>query len=140
MPNLLLLTDLFTFNLDLNTSEVKNLRFSNYLNLRSSIKNSIVTYNAIQKVFKARFDEGRSNAKLLDFGNFYDKHPYVTTPRIHYEKLLGKNKESFFKINLYKSNFFNFFNKLYATSASLNFYTFDFPFLLAMKSDASRYL
>jgi hypothetical protein len=108
--------------------------------LRNSVKNSIVTYNAIQKVFKARFDEGRSNSKLLDFGNFYTKNPFITTNRISYEKLLGKNKENYFKINLYKSNFFTIFNNFYSNLTSLNFYAFDFPFLLAMKSDASRYL
>jgi hypothetical protein len=131
-------SEVLNYNLDLNSS--KNLRFSNNLNLRNSVKNSIVTYNAIQKVFKARFDEGRSNTKLLDFGNFYNKHPYITTNRISYEKLLGKNKENYFKINLYKSNFFTIFNNFYSNFSSLNFYAFDFPFLLAMKSDASRYL
>jgi hypothetical protein len=132
--------DFQTINIDLDNSNSKNLRFSNHLNLRNSVKNSIVTYNAIQKVFKTRFDEGRSHTKLLDFSNFYTKHPYITTSRIQYEKLLGKNKENFFKINIYKSNFFNVFNNLYSNATSLNFYAFDFPFLLAVKSDASRYL
>ena len=123
---------------DLNYSN--NKRFSNYLNLRSSVKNSMVTYNAIQKVFKSRFDEGRSNVKLTEFGNFYSKQPYVSSTRISYEKLLGKNKTNFFKTNFFKTNFFNNLNNLYLNFSSLNFYNFDFPFLLAAKSDASRYL
>ncbi len=128
---------------DLNSNNLNNetsLRFSNSLNLRAPVKNSMVTYNAIQKVFKTRFDESRSNTKLSDFANFYIKQPFISSPRINYEKLLGKNKENFFKINFYKNNFFDYFNNFYSSHSSLNFYFFDFPFLLALKSDASRYL
>jgi len=100
----------------------------------------MVTYNAIQKVFRTRFDEGRSNAKLVDLSNSYSKQPFVSSSRISYEKLLGKNKENFLKVNFYKNNFQTYFNNLYSSSSSLNFYFFDFPFLLALKSDASRYL
>jgi hypothetical protein len=135
------------FNYDVNDfnfagSRVLNteFRFNNYINLRSSVRNSIVSYNAIQKVFRARFDEGRSNTKLSDFSNFYSKHPYITSTRVPYENLLGKNKENFFKINFYKNSFFKSFNGNYDLISSLNFYFYDFPFLLAFKSDASRYL
>jgi hypothetical protein len=99
----------------------------------------MVTYNSIQKVLKTRFDEGRSNTKLSDFANFYIKQPFISSPRIQYEKLLGKTKENFFKINFYKNSFQNYFNNFYDITSSLNFYFFDFPFLLAMKSDSSRY-
>jgi hypothetical protein len=132
--------DLTSFNFYYNPATDLSFRFSNHITLRSSVRNSIVSYNAIQKVFRARFDEGRSNTKLLDFSSFYTKHPYLTTPRISYESLLGKNKESFFKINFYKNSFFKSFNSAYDLSSSLNFYFYDFPFLLAFKSDASRYL
>jgi hypothetical protein len=115
-------------------------RFNNYINLRNTVRNSIVTYNAIQKVFRSRFDEGRSNAKMLEFSNFYLKQPYLTTSRVQYEHLLGKTRENFFKANLYKSKTLNLFNNLYDVGNSLNFYFFDFPFLLALKSDATRYL
>jgi hypothetical protein len=110
------------------------------LNLRNSVRNSIVTYNALQKVFRARFDEGRANTRLLDFSYFHLKQPYLTMPRVQYERLLGKTKESFFKVNLYKTEFLPYFNNLYDSTSSLNFYVFDFPFLMAMKSDATRYL
>jgi len=128
------------FNLDNNLNNDKLLRFSNALNLRAPVKNSIVNYNAIQKVFKTRFDESRSNTKLSDFSNFYVKQPLISSSRIPYEKLLGKTKENFFKINFYKNNFQKYFNNFYDSSTSLNFYFYDFPFLLALKSDASRYL
>ncbi len=126
------------FTNDLNTSKLT--RFNNSLNLRNTVKNSIVTYNAIQKVFKTRFDEGRSNAKLSDLSNLYTKQAFISSPRIQYEKLLGKTKENFFKINFYKNSFQKHFNNFYDANSSLNFYFYDFPFLLAMKSDSSRYL
>ncbi len=134
------LIDYSIFDLNLDLSNDKLSRFTNSLNLRAPVKNSIVTYNAIQKVFKTRFDEGRSNAKLSDISNFFSKQPFVSAPRISYEELLGKNKENFFKINFYKNNFQKYFNNFYDSSNSLNFYFYDFPFLLALKSDASRYL
>jgi hypothetical protein len=100
----------------------------------------MVTYNAIQKVFRSRFDEGRSNARLEDFSNSYVKHPYLTDSRTNYESLLGKNKESFLKVNLYNQS-----NKLNYSSVSPlffsnNIYFMDLPFMLSMKSDPSRYL
>jgi heme/copper-type cytochrome/quinol oxidase subunit 2 len=115
-------------------------RTSNYINLRNTVRNSIVTYNAIQKVFRSRFDEGRSNAKMSEFAYSYLKQPYLSSPRPHYERLLGKTKENFFKVNLYKMQFFKAFNNFYDTTSSLNFSFFDFPFLVALKSDAARYL
>lgn len=122
-------------DIDLN----KFLRFNNSINLRNTIKSSIVTYNATQKIFKTRFDENRSNTKLSDFSNFYIKQPFISSTRPHYENLLGKTKENFYKVNFYKNKFNIFFNNFYDLSTSLNYYFFDFPFLLAFKSDSSRY-
>lgn len=123
-------------NFDINS----NLRLSNPLKLRSSTKNAMVTFNAIQKVFRSRFDEGRSNARLEDFSNSYVKHPFITDYRINYESLLGKNRESYLQANLY-----NHFNKLNFSNLILqrysnNIYFMELPFLLSMKSDPSRYL
>jgi hypothetical protein len=129
---------MFSLNSDLNNSNL--IRFNNSINLRNTVKNSIVTYNAIQKVFKTRFDESRSNAKLNSISDLYTKQPFISSSRIQYEKLLGKTKENFYKINFYKNSFQNYFNNFYDASSSLNFYFYDFPFLLAMKSDSSRYL
>jgi len=115
-------------------------RFSNHLSVRSPVKNSIVTYNAILKIFRARFDENRSNSKLIDFSRSTTHQPLITAARVPYEKILGKTKENFFQINLYKNNFRSLISDLHNFHTSLNYYFFDFPFLLAMKSDASRYL
>jgi len=91
-----------------------DLRVSNPMKLRSSARNSIVTYNAIQKVFKSRFDEGRSNARLQDFSNSFVSHPFITESKSPYEGMLGKNKDSFFTVNNYKQYFTNNFNDNYA--------------------------
>jgi hypothetical protein len=102
----------YTANADLNV--VNDLRVSNPMKLRSSARNSIVTYNAIQKVFKSRFDEGRSNARLQDFSNSFVSHPFITESKSPYEGMLGKNKDSFFAVNNYKQYFTNNFNDNYA--------------------------
>jgi hypothetical protein len=90
----------YSNNLDLKTSS--DLRVSNPMKLRSSTRSAIITYNAIQKVFKSRFDEGRSHARLQDFSNSYVTHPFLTETKSPYESLLAKNKESFFNVNSYK--------------------------------------
>lgn len=132
------INNLLDSNFNLNT--FKTLRFTNNINLRSSVKSSMVTYNAIQKVFKSRFDEGRSNTNLNYLSNFYQKQLYLTLNRIKYENMLGKNKENFFKTNLFKATKLSNLSLFNPSFTSLNFYFFDFPFLLAHKSDASRYL
>jgi hypothetical protein len=145
--------DPFLYNDDMNTNQSEpflnttstldtnsTLKLSNPFKLRSTVKNSIVTYNAIQKVFRSRFDEGRSNARLEDFSNSYVKHPYLTDSRPNYESLLGKNKESFLKVNLYnQTNKLNYSN-ISPLFYSNNIYFMDLPFMLSMKSDPSRYL
>lgn len=132
---------------NLNTSEEfgsidinNNLRLSNPFKLRSTVKNAIVTYSAIQKVFRSRFDEGRSNTRLEDFSNSFVKHPYITDNRINYESLLGKNKESFLKTNLYKQTNKLNYSDLLPVFYSTNIYFMDLPFMVSMKGDPSRYL
>jgi hypothetical protein len=117
-----------------------NLKLSNPFKVRSTVKNAMVTYSAIQKVFRSRFDEGRSNARLEDFSNSFVKHPYITDTRINYESLLGKNKESFLKVNLYNQTQKLNFSNLSSVFYSNNIYFIDLPFMVSMKSDPSRYL
>jgi hypothetical protein len=127
-------------SLDENLDVSSNLKLSNPFKLRSTIKNAMVTYNAIQKVFRSRFDEGRSNARLEDFSNSFVKHPYITDSRIGYESLLGKNKEAFLKTNLYNQTQKLNYSILSSIFYSNNIYFMDLPFMLSMKSDPSRYL
>lgn len=123
-------------NFDFNNS----LKLSNPFKLRSTVKNAIVTYNAMQKVFRSRFDEGRSNARLEDFSNSFVKHPYITDTRINYESLLGKNKEFFLKTTLFNQSQKLNYSNLSSVFYSNNIYFMDLPFMLSMKSDPSRYL
>jgi hypothetical protein len=121
-------------------SASNDLQVSNPLKLRSTTKNSMVTYSAIQKVFKSRLDEGRSHARLGDFSNSYISHPFVTSTRSPYEAMLGKNKESFFSTQAYNSFYNDNFNVLFSVWNSLNSTFLDIPFLVSMKSDPTRYL
>jgi len=93
--------------LDLLEDESVNLssstRLLNPVKLRSTARNSIVTFNAIQKVFKSRFDEGRANARLQDLSNSYNSQPFLTEKRSSYEGLLAKNTENFFNVNFYNT-------------------------------------
>jgi hypothetical protein len=116
------------------------IRLSNPLKLRNTAKSSIVTFNAIQKVFRSRLDEGRSNARLQDFSNSFMPHPFLTDKRVNYESLLGKNKENFFNVNLFLHHTKQNINSIYSLINSVNTYFIDLPFLISMKSDPSRYL
>lgn len=112
----------------------------NPFKLRKTTKNSIVAYNSIQKVYKSRFDDGRANLNFNNFFNSYQTQSYLTESKINYEKILGKNKESFFNIDSY-NNLFKNLNSEFTTAYNLNNSVFiNIPFLLSMKSDASRYL
>jgi hypothetical protein len=77
---------------------------------------------------------------MQDFNNSYIKQPFVTAPRTPFESLLGKNKISYFESNLFSDNAKKYFNSLYFLNTSLNFQFYDFPFLMALKSDSSRYM
>jgi hypothetical protein len=68
----------------------------------------------MQKVFRSRYDEGRSNARLQDLSNSFASHPFITAPKSPYETLLGKNKESFFNINNYNQYFKSNFNEMFS--------------------------
>ena len=127
-------------DLSTGTGDVIENRLSNPFKLRAPAKNAIVTYNALQKVYKARFDEGRSNARLQDFSNSAITHPFLTAARVPYESLLAKNTESFFELTQYNHNLSDDFSTMYKVWSSLNVYLADLPFLVSMKSDPSRYL
>jgi len=115
-------------------------RLLHSLTLRSTAKNSIVSYNAMQKVFRSRLDEGRANMRMFDLSNSYVNHPFITESRVNYESMLGKNKESFYKVSNYNQYNINNFTDIVSIFNTLNIYTMDLPFLISMKSDPTRYL
>ena len=120
-----------------------NLRSNYFYNIRNTTKNSIVNFNALQKVFKTRLDESRSNSRLEDFNKMFlssTTQPFINSSRPSYEKIIGKTQHSFYKLNFYKNYFSKNFSNIATFNNSLNFFFFDFPFLLSYKSDPSRYL
>jgi hypothetical protein len=125
------------FNNNLNFEEK---RLTSLLSLRPTTRSSIVTFNALQKVFRARFEEGRSHSDLNLFSNIVSNQPFLTAARPNYEDFLGKTKNNFF-------SFTNFHKKLSLTPVDLmftkntnNYAFFTFPFLLAPKSDMGRFI
>jgi hypothetical protein len=67
----------YTLEDSLYLQEIKNLNLTNKVKLRSTAKNSIVTYNAIQKVHRSRIDESRSNCNFSDFSNSFVDYPFL---------------------------------------------------------------
>ena len=124
------------YNLSVNNS----FNVTNPMKLRSTAKNSIVTYNAIQKVYRSRFDELRSNVNFTDFTNSFAAYPFLLENKTPYESLIKKNKETFYNVNHYTKSFNNNYSELLNVFLSLNTNFTDIPFLLSLKSDASRYL
>jgi hypothetical protein len=100
----------------------------------------MVTFNALQKVFRPRFDEGRSNIRFQELSNTFVKYPYLSESRVPYESLLGKNKENFFATNAYKATLTNNYSNFNPLMNSLNTYFSNLPFLTSMQSDAVRFL
>lgn len=123
-----------------NVFDYNKSRVSNSMKLRSTARNAIVSYNAMQKVFKSRLDEGRSHSRLSDFSNSYTPHNFITSPKAKYESILSKNKNSFFDTNLYNQSLNKNLSLLSSIYNSLNSVLLDIPFLISEKSDPSRYL
>jgi hypothetical protein len=96
----------YEYNLEDTIDKYTNnsLNLTNSMKIRSTAKNSIVTYNAIQKVFKSRFDDSRSNANFKYMNNSFVTYPFITDSKTPYESMIGKNKESFYNINFYNYN------------------------------------
>jgi len=126
--------------IDNTSTNVNDTRLLNPLKLRSTAKNSIITYSAIQKVFKSRFDEGRSNARLQDVSNSYTPYMFLSAPKSSYESMLSKNKDSFFTTNNYNQTLKESVNPLHSIHNNMNTYFTNLPFLISTQSDSSRYL
>ena len=116
-----------------------DLRFSNPINLRLPVRNSIVNMNAFQKVFRARLDEGRAHVQAESFSNLALPQPFLSDPSVPYLQLLGKNKNSFFTTPLYYSSTSTYFNDFAPLTTSLNSPAYAFPFLSAKTSDTTRF-
>jgi hypothetical protein len=121
------------------TSDFNPVRFSNVPVLRSSVRSSIVNYNAFQKVSRARFDESRANINSTHFAHLGQKQPFLTDSKVPYLSLLRKNNEFFYTSPLYTKNLLFSFNSFGSLLSLLNTPLYDFPFLLSQTSDVIRY-
>lgn len=130
-------SDLTVFNDASNAGS--DLRLSNPATLRSSVRNSIVNYNAFQKVFKPRLDESRAHVNSASFADSGLKQPFLSDSKVPYLQLLGKNRDSFYETPLYSTSTHSNFNLSSSLSEALNTPMYDFPFLLARTSDTMRF-
>jgi hypothetical protein len=129
-----------SLNLENNPEQSNKTRFSNPIVLRRSTKSSMVTYQAFQKVFKLRYEEGRAHVRLTDFANSAVSQPYTTERKIKYDKTLGKTKIRYFNTQFNNTKYLPIFNNFASLSNSLNFFFFDFPFLDGVTNDPMRHV
>lgn len=108
------------------------------LNQRKHGRNASINYNSIQKVFRSRFDEGRSNTNVSDLSSIKSSLPIFTTKKTPYESLLGKTANYIMEVQFFTPKL----NTITVDSvfAPTNSTFFNFPFLVSYKSDASRYM
>lgn len=134
------LTSIGDKKIDVNPVNFNTSRFSNPVALRRTAKGSMVTYQAFQKVFKLRYDEGRAHVRLTDFADSSTPQPFTTEQRIKYDRMLGKTKIKHFNTNFNTHKVLPVFNDLAGLSNSLNYYFFEFPFLDGVTNDPTRHV
>jgi hypothetical protein len=100
----------------------------------------VLNFNALQKVFRARFEDGRAHANLSQLSALNNNQIFLNTSRVSYEKMLGKTRHSFFENLFYNKKLTPTLSSFETLNNITNFHYFDFPFLLSAKSDASRYM
>jgi len=115
-------------------------RQTNPIVVRSVAKNARAGYNALRKVVKLRFEEGRAHTHTYHAANVGVERPFSTNSPLVATKLLGKNRENFYSSTFCANRPFGVFNELSSSSNSLNSYFFDFPFLVSQLSTPSRFM
>lgn len=133
-------TSLSEVNYETNPNQLNWSRFSNPIALRRSAKSSMVTFQAFQKVFKLRYEEGRAHVRLTDYANSASTQPFTTEQRIKYDKMLGKTRLSHLNTTLNSNKLLPIFNNFAGLTNSLNYYFFDFPFLEGLTNDPTRHV
>lgn len=130
----------------LNNSKINNQSSLNFLsidksNLRQSASEMVADYKSLQKVYKLRFDDQRSHLDIKTISNSkaYQLDLNSTMPK--FDQILNKNSNKVFLTTTYsiKNLNNNNFYKTYLYN-KINNYSFDFPFLISLQSDQSRYI
>jgi len=109
------------------------------LNVRSATKDSITNYNAFQKVFRSRLDEGRAHLKDSNLSTTYLKQPLLNDFSVPYSRLLGKNSTFFHQTPINKESVRENYPMLSSLILQTSTQVFAFPFLEALQSDLLRY-
>jgi len=130
----------FTNSSTQSDSMLKNLQYSRPITLRTKAINYMVTYNALQKVFRSRLDEGRSHTSLQLFAQMYLPQPFIKDVMTSPTQLLSKDSNSFYQNFLYKNINFKIFNTDYKSHINQNYYFYDLPFLLSEGSDPQKFM
>jgi hypothetical protein len=77
----------------------------------------------------------------LEFlSNLGSDQPFITASRPAYENLLGKTKNNFSEIPYFQKNLLAASGTADFLKNATNLFFFNFPFLLAPKSDMGRYI
>jgi hypothetical protein len=100
----------------------------------------MTTFQAYQKVFKLRYEEGRAHVRLTDFADSAYTQPFTTEQQVKYNQMLGKTKLRYFNTNYNVNRLLPVFNNLAGLTNSLNYYFFDFPFLDGVTNDPTRHV
>lgn len=114
-------------------------RFSSNTSVLDSYKSLMVMENAVGKVFRSAFDEGRSNVNFKDFSKSNNNLPFLTNNLPNFKKLLHKNNTNFVDTNLYFSKYKVNLNNNPITNVTGNYFTYEFPFFVAFENDSIRY-
>ena len=115
-------------------------RLYNTMKLRKPSKVFIAGFNAFQKVFRPRFDESRSHARVSDLSNTQLKYLFLGEKRIKYEGMLGKNMSSYYDSVPYKNSIANVSNFSSSLLNSTNIYFSNIPFIMSRVSDPIKYI
>lgn len=98
-----------------------------------------MNYNAFQKVFRPRLDEGRAHVQSSTLADLNVSLPFINDSKVPYTQLLSKNKDSFYSTPLYNTRLHRNLNLTSALMGSLSTPMYDFPFLMARTSDTAKF-
>lgn len=128
-----------TLTSSINTPVYQDLiRLDQVINVRLPIKNVNVTAQAMQKVFKTRFDELRSFVRGNDFSLVENRLPLISSKIPTLRGALTKNGTVF---NATPIHHLQLASTLPNAMSNLSLYTsFELPVMLGLKSDSGRHI
>lgn len=111
------------------------------INLRQSASEMISDYKSLQKVYKLRFDDLRSHVDVSRISSSFSKQLDLNSRQVKFDSVLNKSSVAYFKPIFFK--LIRLESVFYDKNLLLNLvnnYAYDFPFLVSLQSDQSRYI